>query len=206
MNFILSTIIYLLPILQESIPDGPFQYSGAHPREIIVVDPEASPLLDAAYDKLLTYLKEDFSEEQIIELVFLYVREVLFNLNLCNEREVRALIYTLHPDEAEPEIPLETFLKYKTGLCRHIALTSTCLLNRLIKDDWLQGDAFLIRENCPSGRHAWTLFLSEEGAWHLDSLWGVLENGKTSAGFSRLCDNYGKRIMYEQKKRWEPSH
>ncbi|MBS0629030.1 MAG: hypothetical protein JSS30_02255 [Verrucomicrobia bacterium] len=203
MNLILSTIFFLMPILQESIPDGPFQYPGSAPREIILVDPEFSPLMDKAFADLSKHLDRSFSEEKIIELVFLYVREVLFDLNLCNEQQVRTLIHSIHPNEKEPEMALEIFLEHKTGLCRHIALTSSCLINRLIKDRWLHGEVFLIRENCPRGRHAWTLFLSKDGAWHLDSLWGVLENGKTSAGFSRLCDNYGKRIMNEQKKKWE---
>lgn len=198
---ILFFITLLLPVLQESIPDGPFQYPGSRPREIIVVDPDASPLLDRAYENLP--IGEGFSEEQIVEAVFYYVREELFDLNLCNPWDVRRLIWSLHPDETEPEMALDVFLENKTGLCRHLALTSTYLIDRLIKEGRLQGEVYLIRENCPMGRHAWTLFISNAGAWHLDSLWGVLENGKTSAGFSRLCDNYGKRIMYEQEKKWQ---
>jgi len=185
----------------ESIPEGSFLYPGSKPREVISVDPARSPYLSRAYEKF--EITEDLSEEQILNCLLHYVREELFDLNLCNKWDLINLIHTLYPDETEPEIPLDEFLKHKTGLCRHLALTTTYLIDRLIKDGWLQGNAYLIRENCPTGRHAWTLYLSEEGAWHLDSLWGVLENGKTSAGFSNLCDNYGKRNMYEQKKRWE---
>ena len=205
MIWILSTLLFLTPIIDEAIPQGPFIYPGSRPREVIVVDPEKSPLLDQAYRDLEQRLSEKFSEEQILETVFLYVRDELFDLRLCKERLVQQFIYSLYPDEAEPEIPLETFLEYKIGVCRHTALATTCLVDRLVKEGWLQGKALLIRSNCPAGRHAWTLFLSEEGAWHLDSLWGIFENGKTGAGLSQLCDNYGKRIMNEQKKRWETS-
>lgn len=202
MNLILSALLFLTPIIDEAIPEGPFRYPGTHPREVIVVDPENSPLLDQAYGKLEKRI-EGLTEEQILETIFWYVRDELFDLRLCKEKLVQQFIYSLHPEETEPEIPLETFLEYKIGVCRHIALATTCLVNRLVKEGWLEGEALLIRANCPSGRHAWTLFLSEEGAWHLDSLWGIFENGKTNAGFSKLCDNYGKRIMNEQNKRWE---
>lgn len=203
MNLILSAIFFLHPIIQESIPEGTFTYPGFHPREIILVEPERSPLLEKAYHEIESKLKETSSEQEILEITSRYVREVLFDLNFCNERKVSSLIQTLYPDESEPEISIETFLEQKTGVCRHIALTSTYLVNRLIKAGWLKGEALLIRENCPTGRHAWTLFLSNDGAWHLDSLWGVLENGKNSAGFSELCNKYGKRTMNDQKKRWE---
>jgi len=247
MNLILSALLFLTPIIDEAIPEGPFRYPGSRPREVIIVDPENSPRLDQAYRALEgrieglyrnnlkngefgkeaaqilgsgasedskfwpkpTKPKTDSSgcfgitEEQILETVFWYVREELFDLSLCNERLVQLFIHSLYPDETEPEIPLETFLEHKIGVCRHIALATTCLVDRLVKEGWLEGEALLIRANCPTGRHAWTLFLSEEGAWHLDSLWGIFENGKTGAGLSKLCDNYGKRIMNEQKKRWE---
>lgn len=203
MNLILSAIFFLHPIIQESIPEGTFAYPGAGPREVILVDPDQSPLLEKAYLDIKAELKAGMTEEQILKTTCHYLREELFDLNRCNERVVAALIQTLHPNESEPEISLETFLEHKTGVCRHIALTSTYLVNRLIKEGFLNGEAFLIRENCSIGRHAWTLYVSSEGAWHLDSLWGVLENGKTSAGFSQLCNKYGKRTMNDQKKRWE---
>lgn len=202
MNLILSALLFLTPIIDEAIPEGPFRYPGSRPREVIMVDPENSPRLDQAYRELEQRL-EGLTEEQILETVFWYVREELFDLSLCNERLVQLFIHSLYPDETEPEISLETFLEYKIGVCRHTALATTCLVDRLVKEGWLDGEALLIRANCPTGRHAWTLFLSEEGAWHLDSLWGIFENGKTGAGLSKLCDNYGKRIMNEQKKRWE---
>lgn len=202
MNLILSALLFLTPIIDEAIPEGPFRYPGSRPREVIMVDPENSPRLDQAYRELEQRL-EGLTEEQILETVFWYVREELFDLSLCNERLVQLFIHSLYPDETEPEISLETFLEYKIGVCRHTALATTCLVDRLVKEGWIDGEALLIRANCPTGRHAWTLFLSEEGAWHLDSLWGIFENGKTGAGLSKLCDNYGKRIMNEQKKRWE---
>lgn len=202
MNLILSALLFLTPIIDEAIPEGPFRYPGSRPREVIMVDPENSPRLDQAYRELEQRI-EGLTEEQILETVFWYVREELFDLSLCNERLVQLFIHSLYPDETEPEISLETFLEYKIGVCRHTALATTCLVDRLVKEGWLDGEALLIRANCPTGRHAWTLFLSEEGAWHLDSLWGIFENGKTGAGLSKLCDNYGKRIMNEQKKRWE---
>lgn len=197
MNFLLASIFFLAPIIQEAIPDGPFFYRGAHPREVILLDPADSPLLEAAYWDLVEQLSSSFSEVQILQVTSLYIREKLFDLTLCNEQSVRRLLEALYPDEKEPEVSLETFLEHKTGVCRHIALTSTYLVDRLIKEGWLQGEARLVRADCIMGRHAWTLFTSPEGSWHLDCLWDVLENGKTGAGFSRLCQKYGRKTINE---------
>lgn len=203
MNLILPIALLLLPAIEEQIPEGAFVYPGAGPREVILVDPEHSPLLEKAFVGLKEQLCDDFSEYQILQTTCLYIREEIFNLDDCNEWSVQKLIQSLYPDEKEPQISLEAFLEQKTGVCRHIALTATYLIHRLIKEGWLEAEALLIRANSPYGRHAWTLVLTEAGAWHLDCLWQILENGKTSAGFSKLCHNYGKRTMDEQKKHWE---
>ncbi|NGX60388.1 MAG: hypothetical protein KR126chlam3_01561, partial [Chlamydiae bacterium] len=85
----------------------------------------------------------------------------------------------------------------------HIALTTTYLLDALIEKKKLKGELFFIREQTPFGRHAWTLLLTETAAWHIDAYWGIIENGKTDAGFARLCQKYGKRVMERQKLRWQ---
>jgi len=206
MNFLLCLLLFLFPPIQETIPNGPFTYPGSSIREVIVLDPANSPLLEKAYENLQNELSLDNSEWEILQITSLYVRQQIFDLSLCDKKRVHSLIQRNYPNEQSPSISLETFLKEKTGICRHIALTTTYLIDRLIKDGWLIGTAFLIRENLFNERHAWTLLLSEEGAWHLDSFWNVLENGKTPSGFSHLCKKYGKDVMDRQKNRWENDH
>ncbi len=195
-------LLALFPSIEKTIPEGPFIYPGLHPREVIFVDPENSPILDTVYKDLKKRLSSEYTEKEILQIISLYIREEIFDLNKCNPASLTLLIQELHPEEDEPEISLDAFLQEKTGLCRHVALVTTYLVDRLVKDEWLEGETFFIRENLPDQRHAWTLFISEEGAWHLDALWGVLENGKSDAGFFRLSKKYGRRTMEGQKKHW----
>ena len=186
----------------ETIPEGPFCYEGQQPREIITVDPIASPLLNEGYQKLLGQIGAEDSEEEILRKVGHFVCNTLFSLDLCTEENTKQLIESVAPLAKEPEISIETFIDAQTGVCRHLALASTYLTNRLIDEGLLKGTCFLIRDQTHGGRHAWTLYLSGTGAWHLYPLWGFLENGKTEEGFIHLCQRYGKRTMERQKKRW----
>ena len=186
--------------LAETIPDGPFSYPGLHPREVIVVDPEHSPLLQKAYLELKSQLRESFSQRDILQTTFLYVRENLFDIEICTEQNIAQFINQF--PTKEPEIPLDVFLEKKIGVCRHFALVTTYLLEQLTKENLLEGQAYLIREQIPSGRHGWTLFISRSGAWHIDPYWEIFENGKTDAGYFHLCQKYGKRTMEKQQLRW----
>jgi len=178
---------------QEAIPDGPFSYPGINRREVLLVDPENSPILNEAFADLKNQLEKTFDEREILLTTFYFVREHLFDLDRCTEKIVAELIQQFTGQE--PEISIEIFLEEKIGVCRHIALVTTYLLHRLNLEGWIEGKALLIREQIPSGRHAWSVFISESGAWHLDPYWGIFENGKTRAGFCHLCQKYGKRAM-----------
>jgi len=198
--YLLIPIFFLLlslsfPAVEETIPEGPFSYPGQSPREIIIVNPNEAPILEGATQDLLVQV-----EEEILHKTLAFVREELFDLDLCDEDKLWSFI---EETGLFPEIPLDVFLDAKIGVCRHFALTATYLIEQLIREGVLKGEVFLIREDTPFGRHAWTLFLSEQGAWHIDAYWGVLENGKTDAGFSKLCHKYGRRVMESQKKRYE---
>lgn len=206
MSLFFSLIFFLtsLPPIQETIPRTPFAYVGLQPREVITLDPHHSPLLEKGYLELVANLSPTFSEKEILMQVADYVAQTLFDLQKCSEAAVAVLIDQLYPSVKEPEISLEVFLAAHTGVCRHLALTTTYLIDRLIQDGYLEGKAFLIRDFVRCGRHAWTLFLSEEGAWHIDAYWRVLADGKTKDGFAQLCRVYGPNTMQRQQKRWTP--
>jgi len=202
MNFIIALLLSLLPQIDEEIPEGAFTYPGLHPREIIVLDPDRSPLLKQGYFQLKSQLHLEWTEKKVLQSVLTFVKTTLFNPDTCSERKTVQLIHELYPDEFQPEIPLETFIEEKTGVCRHIALATTYYLHELAKDGWLEGTAYLIRDEIPLGRHAWTLFLSNESAWHLDAYWGLLEDGKTEEGYKKLSRFYGVETMKRQAQRW----
>lgn len=186
------TLLFLWALLVEQIPPEPFAYSGKGPREVILFDKDRAPHFDQALATLLSRLDEEATEQEILETTTCFVRDELFD----QSTPIEPLI-----DEGG-EIPLETFLETRTGLCRHYALTTTLLIDQLIKGGKLDGEVYLIREETPKGRHGWTLFLSEEGAWHLDPYWDLLKNGKEEKDFLGLCQKYGKRTMEKQKLRW----
>jgi len=198
MTLFFSLLLLFFPPIEEVIPEGPFSYPGKSSREVIIVDPNHAPLLEEATQTLFQQVEKD-----ILNNVISLIQEELFDLELSNEIELWEL---LGKQETFPEVSLEVFLDAKIGVCRHFALTASYLIEQLIREGVLKGEVFLIREDTPFGRHAWTLFLSEHSAWHLDAYWGVLENGKTDAGFSKLCHKYGMRVMQKQKLRWENEH
>ena len=203
MNIFLGLLLFLhiFPSIDETIPSHPFCYPGICSREVICVDPDHCPLLQSAIKELEPLLSPDQTEEEILSTLLDFVSETLFHLELCTTINLNALIQKSY--SPFDEIPLDYFLAAKTGVCRHLALTSTYLAHHLVKTGWLHGEAYLIRDELPSGRHAWTLFISDEGAWHLDPTWKILENGKTRAGFFHLCQKYGKRTMERQETRWK---
>lgn len=192
---------WTFPEIVDAIPEGPFCYPGKYPREIIVVEPEHSPLLETATKTLISRIRSNMSEIEILAFTMQFVQEELFSAKNSSETVVQALA-SQFPGE-EPEIPLDIFLTEKTGNCRHIALTTTYLIDQLIKQGILSGIAFLIREETPKGRHAWTLLLNNEHAWHLDIAWGILVDAKTPKGYAKLCQYYGKEVMKKQKQRWK---
>lgn len=192
-------LLAALIAIDEGIPEGPFCYPGKHKREVITFDPQSAPLFEQAYQTLKNRLIGLTSEQEILLETVDFVQRDLFDLPECTNQNVIQLI--LH--EGMGEIPLETFLREKKGVCRHLALTVTLLVDSLVRDGTLSGKALLIREDLLWGRHAWTLYLSESGAWHLDAFYGIMENGKTRAGFSLLCQKYGCDAMMRQQARWE---
>lgn len=198
--FLVFLFLYSLPAIKEIIPEGPFCYPGESPREIIMIDPENSPILNKACDKILSEIAPEMSEKEILATTLKYLKNHLYHFEDCNEQALSTLLSSY--EDTSPEIPLEAFLREKKGVCRHIALTTTYLLDQFIKKDLLQGKVFLIRDNLAQGRHAWTLFLNEKCAWHIDAFWEVIEDGKTEKGFATLCQKYGKEVMQKQKKRW----
>lgn len=202
MTFFLSLLLaWNFPEIVEAIPEGPFCYPGKNPREVICVIPKQSPLLEIAVNALITRLHNGMSEQEILSITMQFIKDELFSSDNCNETALQQLIASFEGNE--PEISLEVFLREKTGICRHIALTATYLLDQLSKKNILNGTAFLIREDTPFGRHAWTLFLSKTSSWHLDVCWGILENGKTKKGYTVLSRYYGKEVMIKQKQKWE---
>jgi len=200
MNLLLSLFfLFTFPEIEETIPNSPCAYPGKHPREVILFDPPNSPLLQAAKNQFFEKLSPPFSEAEILVSLIDFIRGEIFDLTKSETTKLRNL---LGDTSNQPEIPIDFFIEHRIGVCRHMALITTYFVDQLIKENMLPGEAFFIRENLPYGRHAWTLLLTESGAWHIDAYWGSLENGKTDAGFLNLCKKYGKRIMDTQKLRW----
>lgn len=201
---ILLLLATLLSI-DDVIPEGSFSYPGSPgtKRETIIVEPENSPLLNAACEKIAREVSVLDDEIDILQTVLLFVADELFRFQYRGSVQTDMVIKHYTIENQTNEIPLEFFLNEKIGSCRHLALTSSYLLQALVQKKILSGKAFFIRDNTNDGRHAWSLYLNEKGAWHLDPTRNLLINARSPQGYHDLCIQYGKKTMERQKKRWE---
>lgn len=191
------------PILEEEIFDTPFIYIGSSPRETIVYNHQSSLFLDHYVDEFLSKITLHLPTQSLFNALMKCILYHIFDPHLCNEKQTDVLImHQCSTSLSFPEIPLEIFLKARTGVCRHIALCTSLFIDKLIHKGILQGKVFLIRAMTPYGRHAWVVYLSKESIWFIDPYWRVLENAKIPEGWQTLCRTYGIEIMEQQKKQW----
>lgn len=190
-------------LLDDEIPDPPFVYKGTFPRELIAYDQKTSFVIDTYVDHFISMIPTDSSIEFILQKLIHFVVFTIFDPRLCNENDTEKLIQKFcTPANEYPEMSLEIFLKARTGLCRHISLCATLLLDKLIKKDLIKGKVFFIRAETPQGRHAWSLFISEKTVWFIDPYWRILEDATTLTGWQILCERYGEKTMEQQRFRW----
>ncbi len=175
-------------------------------REIIVLDPDNSPILNKHYEELKNILIKfrknlgrSLSEEEVLKQVRDYVRHHIFpsrnDPNLSKKvdkfielkrrsKQTPKTDYEISPTHmAEvPIIPIDEFIKEGLGICRHHAIVTAYLLDRLTKESketrMLEGVVQHMRDNVPADNgklwgHIWVTFLStkEKKRWHIDTLW-----------------------------------
>jgi len=180
----------------ENLSSHPTVSIGSSPagRELIILDPKNSPLLNEAYRHILTQLSTcpSLSLKEKLSWIAAFVREKVFDPQRSTEENLERFVQKwedTHPLSAftptlhgglVPVIPIDDFIAAKVGICRHLALVTTYVVDRLIQETpyFPLGKVFSMRDvihtSFEEGGHAWTLYVSPEESWHIDSLWGIL--------------------------------
>lgn len=195
-------------------------------REIVTLDPANSPLLNQHYEALEQLILEasqkkgaTLSPQEMLILVNTHVREEIFPT--CNDpnlerqvdafvnskRETQDKVETRGRDKKEiPVIPIDDFIAAKTGVCRHHAMVTAYLLDRLTKEhggkEVPKGTVRHVRDNLDAGgAHVWVNFICDAGKFHLDTLWNVVTPFNQPGEQRRLQRMYGQNVMANQERR-----
>src|SRR6185295_5374984 len=119
--------------------------------EVLLRDPARTEHLDAHYEKLLGVLAASHRLQllttlKMLKLVSAYVRKKIFPPSVDGQTEAHTeeliksyaadLRNTVFNKKGHPctTIPLDYFIEKGIGVCRHHALTTAYLLDRLVRD------------------------------------------------------------------------
>lgn len=197
-------------------------FGSTKTREILLLDP-TSYLLDFHYEKLkekLQSLQQEngkLSNKQIFKQINKYVKNEIFFFKPAKKKERKEKIKSITENKPKvkwdkktiPVVTIDEFIKKGVGVCRHHALTSAYLLDRLAKEEnpILKGRVFQIRDflnRQRGGAHTWNFFIIENGEnenqekWHIDSYWNIAKKFKESEKY--LIKKYGQEAIEHEKE------
>lgn len=145
-------------------------YLGGSRREAIVIDDQKYPKeLDFAYNSVIDSIYQSIEDgesgvkDAILGPVFKIVKELL----PYDEAVVRRLTSAYLSDN---KVSLNNFIRNNGGVCRHQALLTAYLLERLYNNQELdQTDKISIDRNGVIGRgaHAWVRYISSDGTKYI---------------------------------------
>lgn len=192
---------------------------SSNSREILILNPDKSPLLDEHYQNLKKQLQDleqekgELSYQEIFKTVGDYVKEKIFftanESHANNDRLLEKIITNkknkkkTFENKKNPIISIEKFIKKGAGVCRHHSLVTANLLDRLTKEKnpLLKGHVYQVRSNfSDTAAHTWNTFVvenQEKEQWHIDSFWGFETNLKESEAY--LKRQYGKNAIDLEK-------
>ncbi len=185
-------------------------------REIILLDPLHSPLLEAHYKQFRRELNPKMSTQEILQALKDYVRKEIFTnsketeLNrIINDARTTARTAT-HEDMPQvpiPLIPIDHFIEKKCGVCRHHALVAAYMIDKLLAEQnpLIEGTLQHMRGNVIMGAHVWVTFIPKRKPgrdpekYHLDTLWNLLVNFAKKDSVELLEKaGYGKTMIDDQ--------
>lgn len=216
---------------QFGLSTGQFVSSGSFSsRELVLVDFEQSPHLQEHYNELVSLLESakkngtlnpSTEVSTLLQIIKTYVRTEIFptcnNPSLENETEQAIEEYrTNHPDsrlmlkdekDSVSVVPIDYFVEKKLGVCRHHALVTALLIDRLISE---HGDSLIpngvvqhvrdiIKTDNEAFAHVWLTLVESNGTkWHIDTLWDMVEDLSDSTGVDNLKKIYGPTAIDNQ--------
>jgi len=160
-------------------------YLGAGQREAIVVDDSKSIYLDRIYRDFMAEtadIQKTFHfRAGILGFIYDKVREVM-----PADQELAERI--AGPYQKDNKLSLDVFIAGKAGVCRHQALLTGYLLERLIKEGYIGGKVSVDRNSIRGvGGHAWVRYTDE------DSLVSIID---PTQGY------IGKLFAVDPSQRW----
>jgi hypothetical protein len=157
--------------------------------EILLLDPEDSPLLSAYYE----WNKDAFSlaARESAPALFCKISSVLHNEIFTNIENPRKGVAIVRAKWGHPCVPLDIFIDNHSGVCRHFVLAAAYFLARLQSENLLSFQPLeirIIRENLIyGGRHAWL----QVGSWHFDPYWNLIADMANTTHREFLYHVYG---------------
>ena len=171
-------------IIGRDTPINKGVYPGAGAREAIVVDRkygEINNLANEAAEKAT--VNGRFDKTRVLKTVFDVVTKAM---PIQDEKEVEKILkkYGVKPDD---KIALDVFIKHRTGVCRHQALTAAAILEKLKEEGLIKGKVSVDRNTIPitiNGKeykagHAWCRYTNSAGeVYIIDPAQGKLKKLK----------------------------
>lgn len=195
-------------------------------REVIILDPKKSPLLDMHYKRLLVKLCQHynqseqmppFSLKELLKNVKDYIREEIFinkgddiDLFIANWNKNQPHRYVnkslRNRNVKLPVIPIDAFIE-NGGECRHHAMVASYLVDRLSFEfqGWLVPRCVVqvIRGVRPSGgAHSWIVVTAESGEQYLlDSINNRMRDINNKDNVETLIKHYGQELVQDMFNR-----
>lgn len=148
-------------IIKRDSPIDGGVYLGGRKREAIVVDSVKHPLIGQVYDEVKAIcigLDNQTTTAMVLGTVFNTVK-----LRLRYSEEETEKIIKERRAVDDRKISLGAFLDEQYGVCRHQALLTAFLLEKFIKENYLEGKVSVDRNSWALGAHAWCRYTNKEG-------------------------------------------
>jgi hypothetical protein len=146
-----------------------WESSYPNARETLILDFENSPYLDDLYLHWKNQLNLS-DPKGILESLIIYLRTAVFDVPTQDQEEAMKLLKSY-------SLPLDYFVAHRFGVCRHFSLAAYYFLERARKEQLAHIRSIeVISKNLEKGRHAWLCVEIEDGSFHFDPYWGILES------------------------------
>lgn len=190
---------------------------SAESREIILLDPKNSPLLQKKYQSFVVYLKnylaeqnkDKLSPDEFLRFVCAFMDQKVFPIRSLNlEEKVENIIKEgqKNPQFLKigkmPCLPIDHFIKEKVGVCRHHSLVAAYLVDKFIKENSeccdFKGKVQMMRDNIEGGAHVWVSLICDKGKTFILDTANNVKDDLQNPKFPRRLDFIGPNALKRQ--------